>query len=153
MNLPCIALKFIIGAPLCVLGLLLLSGCEPEPITIENAWTPEIPAVVKVAAGYLDVTNNTQTTKVIIGVQSRLFEKVEVHKTLHDGDIARMIPIEKIPLKPGKQFQFSPGGAHLMLIRPKNTQAAGDIVPLELLFEDGGRHATELEVRKRSFRP
>lgn len=119
-----------------------------EGIRIEQAWIPEAPPVASVMAGYMRITNTTDKAVTILSVKSPAFDRVEIHKTVEENNMARMIKQDSLSLPPEKQTDFSPGGLHLMLMQPKQPLVAGDSVYIELGFSDGTKLKTKFTVKK-----
>jgi copper(I)-binding protein len=57
----------------------------------------------------------------------------------------RMREVKAIDLPKGKTVSLEPGGFHIMLMNLPKPIAAGDIIPLTLVVESGGKQQT-LEV-------
>jgi copper(I)-binding protein len=84
----------------------------------------------------------------LVTASGPLFGRIELHGTVTEGGIARMIHQESLTIEPGQRLTLSPGGLHLMLMTPKQHLRAGDKVQIELHFEDGTRLPVTAEVRK-----
>jgi copper(I)-binding protein len=54
---------------------------------------------------------------------------------------------EGVAVKAGENVGFAPGGLHVMFIRLKAAQVAGDRIPATLVFRESGRKPVELTVR------
>ena len=72
--------------------------------------------------------------------------KVEVHATVHDGDVARMRKVEPLHVGAGERVVLEPGGMHLMLMGLRKPLAEGERIPLVLEFEVAGEQRTEIRV-------
>jgi hypothetical protein len=51
----------------------------------------------------------------------------------------RMREVKSIELPKGKTVSLEPGGFHIMLMNLKKPIAAGDVIPLTLIVESGGK--------------
>lgn len=138
------------GAALAALVLSALAiGCEvSSEFGVRDAWIAEPPPGAAAAAGYLTLDNPGRAPRVLVGATSPACERVELHRTRVVEGVARMEPLEQLEVPPGGSVRLEPGGAHLMLMRPKPLEA-GAIVPLELRLADGTRVQLELPVRRR----
>ncbi|MDP3124813.1 MAG: copper chaperone PCu(A)C, partial [Thiobacillus sp.] len=56
-----------------------------------------------------------------------------------DGDVMRMREVQALDLPKGKTVALQPGGFHIMLMNLKKPIAAGEIIPLTLVIESGGK--------------
>jgi len=59
-----------------------------------------------------------------------------------DGGVMRMREVKAIDLPQGKTVTLKPGGFHIMLMNLEKPIAAGDVVPLTLVVESGGKRQT-----------
>ena len=112
-------------------------GLHQHAPAIKDAWIREAPPVAKVMAGFMKIDNSTAKPMVLQGAESSLFEKVEIHRTVMEGGMARMERQAGVTVPAHGQLEFSPGGLHLMLVNPKQRLKAGDTVSITLEFEGG----------------
>ena len=87
---------------------------------------------MQVTAGYLTLSNNTTQAITITRVTSSEFASVEMHESVIEDGIARMIPLGDLTVHAGESVTFEPGGKHLMLMQP-----TGDDDGLTLEFYAG----------------
>lgn len=78
---------------------------------------PPLPGM-EMAAGYLSLHNTGRQPVTITGVTSAQFGRVEMHETVIEDGVARMVELGALTLLPGSTIDFSPGGKHLMLMQP-----------------------------------
>jgi len=125
-----------------VLTLLLvfLGACsadiQPALVASDITITRSMPGM-KMRAGYLTLTNNSEDTITITRVTSPNFESVMLHETVIEDGIARMRSLEKIEMQAGASAILEPGGKHLMLMRPKVSADKGSADAVSLQFYDG----------------
>jgi periplasmic copper chaperone A len=86
-----------------------------EPLMIENGRIRAALPGSDVTAGYFDVTNMTEKLIAVDRVTSDLFESVEMHQTVFNGDKVSMKRIPSLEISSGKTISFEPSGLHLML--------------------------------------
>ncbi len=66
-------------------------------------------------AGYFQITNHSETDDALIGVESPISDRVEMHLTENvDGKMSMRKQVS-IDIKAGETLHFKPGGLHLML--------------------------------------
>ncbi|HYQ72015.1 MAG TPA: copper chaperone PCu(A)C [Gammaproteobacteria bacterium] len=104
---------------------------------ITNAWVRESPPTSRVLAGYLQISNLTDADLTVTGVTSPDFESAELHRTVIEDGMARMLPVPELTVPAGGSVLLEPGGLHLMLFDPARTLLQGDSVTLVLHRSDG----------------
>jgi len=82
------------------------------------------------------ISNRGTDTAIIGAIESPDFERIEVHRTLVEDGVARMVPVEALQIAAAEQVALEPGGMHLMLYHPKRPLREGDSVTLELQQSD-----------------
>jgi copper(I)-binding protein len=110
-----------------------------SPVVVHDAWVMEAPPGMKVMAAYRKIENSSANDHLLINVSSPQFQKVEMHRTVMESGIARMIHQENMKIERGKTLEFVPGGSHLMLIGPDSQPGKGDKVEIVLQFKDGSK--------------
>jgi copper(I)-binding protein len=115
-------------------------------VRVENPWARAMPPGAKTAAGYMVLRNGGAADR-LIGATSPAAERVEMHTTVREGDIARMREVKNYAIPANARFELKPGGAHLMLVNPKAPLTAGQKVAVVLRFEKAGEVKTEIMVR------
>lgn len=117
-------------------------------LMVVDAWVREAPPGATVLAGFLVIQNHSPQDRELVGAESADLGRVELHRTVVEGGVARMLPQQSIPVPAGGQLDLKPGGYHLMLMQPKRPLAEGDSVSLTLRFDDGSTQAVSMPVRK-----
>lgn len=113
-----------------------LSASETA-LKVHDAWIAEAPPGVRVNAGYLIIDNQSGRERVLAGVTSPVFSRIEMHNTvISDNGTSSMQRQKRIPVPAGETFEFSPGGHHLMLFDGREPIRTGDEIPLTLHFAD-----------------
>jgi copper(I)-binding protein len=132
-------------AGLFVTALILFYGAAPaqadDGLQVTGPWIREAPPGASVLAGYLTLSNTTDTALVIESISSPAFEAVEIHRSWVEDGIARMQAVPGLTIPAAGSFSLAPGGYHLMLLRPVRSLTAGDNVTL-LLHHTGGACVT-----------
>lgn len=133
--------------PLIFLILLTACGQSAGPdIVAEGAWIREPPPGRDVAAGYVSLTNTTDSDRQLVAASSDNASRVEIHTMTHDDGMMRMREIDALDLAAGERVQLEPGGLHLML-RELSPAEAGNRVPVTLYFDDGSQLELEFTIR------
>lgn len=111
---------------------------QKGPIKIVHPWARATVPAQKIGAGYLSIQNTGKEPDRLVGASTAAAERVEMHVTTVENNVARMREVKGYDLKPGQFVHLAPGGAHLMLINLKQPLKAGDSIPIKLRFERAG---------------
>jgi copper(I)-binding protein len=106
-------------------------------ISVTDAWARATMPGQPVSGAYMNIQADADAR--LISVSSSLIPQVEVHEMKMDGDVMRMRKVKAIDLPKGKTVSLRPGGYHIMLMNLKQPIAVGEIVPLALVIESGGK--------------
>jgi periplasmic copper chaperone A len=112
------------------------TGAGDPELTIRDVTTPE-PAAPDVAAVYLIITNDGGED-LLIGAASDVAGTVEVHESIMEGGMARMEPVEGIPIPAGGRVALERGGYHVMLLDVTEPLELGDRFDVTLTFDRAG---------------
>lgn len=103
---------------------------------ITDSWVREAPPASRVLAAYMQIINLTDSDLSITGITSPDFEAVELHRTVVEDGVARMLPVPDVTVPAGGSIMLEPGGLHLMLFDPLRPLQQGDRVTLVLHRSD-----------------
>jgi copper(I)-binding protein len=120
-----------------VLLLFLSSASAGDLLDITGSWIREAPPTSSVLAAYMTLRNRSDTAVNIISISSPDFAQVEMHRTVVEGGMARMLPVAVIEVPVTGELVLEPGGLHLMLIEPKHPLTEGDFVKLYMELGNG----------------
>lgn len=109
-------------------------------IRVTDAWARATMPGQPVSGAYMNIQADADAR--LVSVSSPLVPDVEVHEMKMDGDVMRMREVKAIDLPKGKTVSLQPGGYHIMLMNLKKPITAGEIVPLMLVIESGGKQQT-----------
>ena len=115
-------------------------------LVVNHPVAKTTPATAMVGAGYLAITNNGDTSDSLIAVEAD-FQRVMIHDTKVENDIASMFHIDAAEIAPGETIIFAPGGKHIMFMGLGGDPfEAGETFPAALIFEKAGRLDVEFNV-------
>ena len=129
---------------LAAIGTLAMQSVWAANISVTEAWARATMPGQKVSGAYMQIRSDADAR--LIGVSSTAVPRVEVHEMKMDGDVMRMREVKAIELPKDKTVSLAPGGFHIMLMNLPKPIAAGDVIPLTLVVESGGKRQT-LEVK------
>lgn len=117
-------------------------------LVLHDPWVRSASPTATVMAAYLRIDNRADSPRVLTGARSTNFENVEVHNTVVEDGLARMIHQEALEIPARGSLAFKPGSYHLMLMGRKAPLDVGDQVELTLVFENGEELSAMAAVRK-----
>ena len=109
-------------------------------ISVTDAWARATMPGQPVSGAYMKIQADADAR--LISVSSPLIPQVEVHEMKMDGNVMRMREVKAIDLPKGKTVSLKPGGFHIMLMNLKQPIIAGEMIPLALVIESGGKQQT-----------
>ncbi|MBM7456128.1 hypothetical protein HNR62_002009 [Oceanisphaera litoralis] len=113
-------------------------------LDIAHPWSRPLPPVATTGVTYLTVSNKGDAEDVLLGAESPVAEKVEIHTHIKDGELMKMRQLNELVIPAGGELILAPGGHHLMLMGLKQVPAVGERFPLTLYFKKAG--ALEVDV-------
>lgn len=133
---------------------LLIAAASPPAwaasISVTNAWARTTVPGQKVSGAYMQIQSDADAR--LVSVSSPAVPRVEMHEMKMDGEVMRMRELKAIDLPKGKTVLLEPGGFHLMLMNLKKPIVAGDVIPLTLMVESGGKQqAVEVKAEARAM--
>jgi len=120
-----------------------------DTITLKSAWIADAPPNSSMHAGYLSIKNSGDDSIDLLTVSSPKFQTIEIHQTTVINNIARMVEQDGLPIFEKETTVFSPGGLHLMMMKPKGKIKLGDKIKLTLKFENNLTKTIIAVVQKR----
>lgn len=123
-------------------------------LELKHPWSAKAPPVAPVLGGYLTIVNTGKEADRLVGGTTPAAERLELHEsTLVDG-VARMRPAKQgIGIPAGETVNLQPGGAHIMLVNPRQRPAEGEKFKATLEFEKAGPVEVEFVVQAKTPQP
>ena len=115
---------------------------------ISDAYARSSGPLAMAGAAYMRIMNHSDESDHLLGVQSDIAKKTELHSHLeNDNGVMKMVRIDEgIKIGPMKDHSLAPGGEHIMFMGLKEPFETGIIIPITLLFEKAGEVAIEIIV-------
>jgi copper(I)-binding protein len=108
-----------------------------QTMDVTGGWVREAPPTSRVLAAYMQIINLTDTDLTITDISSPDFDSAELHRTVVENGVARMLPVPELTIPAAGSVLLEPGGLHLMLFEPAHPLVQGDTVTLVLRCSDG----------------
>ncbi len=83
-----------------------------------NYWVHLGPPNTRVMAAYADFVNTTDKDIYLVGIEDTDFDHVELHETILEGTVGKMVEQEKYLIPAGQILKFEPNKRHIMLVTP-----------------------------------
>ena len=117
-------------------------------IVISDAYARSAGPLAKAGAAYMKIMNHSDESDRLIGVQSDIAKKTELHTHLKDDNgVIRMVRIDEgIEIGSMKEHRLVRGGQHIMFMGLKEAFKTGKIIPVTLFFEISGEVGVEIVV-------
>ena len=117
-------------------------------IVISDAYARSAGPLAKAGAAYMKIMNHSDESDRLIGVQSDIAKKTELHTHLKDENgVIRMVRIDEgIEIGSMKEHRLVRGGQHIMFMGLKEAFKTGKIIPVTLFFEIAGEVGVEIVV-------
>lgn len=134
------------GCWLVIIFTLLCSVGAHAQLAVENPFVRELPPGQAVTAVYFTLKNTGKDNQTLIGAQTEVAKRAELHTHLHKDGKMQMRQVFEVELPGGSELSFEPGGYHIMLFDLNRELRVGDKVPLTLKFSSGIEYAITAEV-------
>lgn len=135
-----------------LLALSLVRSALAEPaVEIDRAWAKATPPTATVGAIYMTMRNGGDAPDRLVGADSNVSERAEVHlMKVEDGVASMQRLVDGVELPSGSEVRLEPGGLHLMLIGLTAPLVEGRTIVLRLDFERSGTVTVEVGVSSMS---
>ena len=124
------------------------AAAQTGAVEVRNAWTRATPGKAENGSAYLTIVAPAGDR--LIGLETPIAGKAELHESKMEGGIMKMRPLAGIDLPAGQPVALKPGGVHVMLVGLKQPLHAGDTFPLTLDFAKAGKREVRVSVEKMS---
>ena len=126
-------------AGLSMAGLLMIgciSSANAAMVSITDPVVRAVPPTSTNTAAFMTLQNKGKDDIKLVGVDSSIAARVEIHGHRHEGHKMVMFKVDDLPLPAGKEVRLESGGYHIMIMGLKKTLQEGENVPLTLHFSD-----------------
>jgi len=124
-------------------------GADAGPFAQAGVVVSHVVATAPAAGGaadaamavYFTIANDNDAADTLAAVESALAASATLHDEMTRGDVMVMTPLTEVTVPAHGVARLAPGGMHVMLEHLTRRVAAGDTVPLVLVFRRAGRIA------------
>jgi copper(I)-binding protein len=106
---------------------------QAPAIQVDHPWARATAPNAKAGGVFLTITD-TGAPDMLTGAATPVAGMAELHRTVNDNGVMKMLPIDNLMLDTGKKVEFAPGGYHVMLMDLNRQLKPGDSFPLTLTF-------------------
>ncbi len=128
-----------------VIVLLAAATVRAADLTVHDGWVRWLPGDLPLA-GYLQL-QNSGAAKVLVGATSPDFASVMLHQSIEHNGMSHMDMVPSLAIPAGSSVTLAPGGYHFMLVQARHPIRPGDVIRIELQFDDGSAQSIRLPVR------
>ena len=144
MRLLIILLSLFWGSTATIAGAMDHKQHDSGDVMVEGAWIMAPPGPN--AAGYLQLTNKSDKALKLLDADSDVAKKVELHTHLHQDGVMKMTRMDHVLIDQNQTHQFKQGGDHVMFMGLKEPLEPGQVVVVELKFENHAPVTVKLPV-------
>lgn len=119
-------------------------------IEIDDAWVAAAPKNAPAMAMFMEIENEGSRDVRLVSAEGKGFARIELHRTMPMDGMMKMVPQDSIPVPAKGKTELRPGDYHIMLIGPERVPDIGEMVMLDLVFDNGERVHVHAHVRPRS---
>ena len=123
---------------------LLLALPAAAQVTVTDPWVRGTVAGQMATGAFMKLQSAKDAR--LLEAASPVAGVVEIHEMALENNIMRMRAVPSLALPAGRAVELKPGGYHVMLMDLKQQMKEGEVVPVTLVVETGGRRET-IEVK------
>ena len=130
-------------------SLLLGGAVQAADLQVSDPWVALAPPGAHATAAFMTLHNPGEQPIDLVAADADGFQAVELHQSINENGMHRMIEQERITVPAGGSVRLAPGGYHVMLIGPERAPAEGEVLVLALKLGDGTQLSVEAPVKRR----
>ena len=123
-------------------------GQTTKGLAAKDGWVRASTPGAKNGAAYVTIMNHGMKSDALVGVESSVSAKAELHSHKNKGGVMRMRRILSVPVPAHSIAELKPGGDHIMLMGLKRQLKVGDHIVLTLRFQSGATVAFPFMVKR-----
>lgn len=116
-------------------------------LQIIHPYIPQPAASAQAAGGFMAIVNTGTELDRLVGVESDIAAKSEVHESkVDENGVGTMIHIDALDIPAGATVSLEHGGYHIMFMGLNGALTEGELRKATLIFEKAGRVEIEFQV-------
>ncbi|MBX3134275.1 MAG: copper chaperone PCu(A)C [Gemmatimonadaceae bacterium] len=123
------------------------AAVRPSALDVREAWARTADSGAMTAV-YFTLGNGGAESDTLVGVESTVAERTEMHISTQHGGMMRMSAVTSLPVPADDSVMFQPLGAHVMLTGLNRPLVEGDSLSITLRFTSGQTVEVRAGVRK-----
>jgi periplasmic copper chaperone A len=119
-------------------------------VTMSDVWARATPGLPNENSAIYAVLKNTSTKMervVSASVPSTIAKTVELHTTVQEAGVMKMVKVEGFDIPASGEFKLQPGGNHIMLLGIAKQFKAGETFTVSLKLQSGAVIESKVEVK------
>jgi periplasmic copper chaperone A len=120
---------------------------KDQDIKVVDAWAKASLAGTTNGAAFVTLSNQSGEADRIVGAETPIAAKAELHTHMMDNGVAKMRPVAAVDLAAGETATMEPGGLHVMLLGLTEPLTEGMSFPVTLILERSGPIQVEVMVK------
>ena len=121
-------------------------GQDGAAIFVQQPWARASILASRPAAAYLTILNKDDRPATLVALETPVAGRAEVHRTVKQGDVMKMVPAGPIEVPAGGSVRMEPGGYHVMLMDLERPIEVGQTFTLTLHFANASPIAVSVPV-------
>lgn len=109
-----------------------VARAQAPTITVTAPWARATTPSAMAGGAFLTLLASAPDS--LTGASSPVASMVQIHETVEQGGVMKMLPVAALKLNPGIKTELKPGGYHVMLMGLKQPLKQGESFPLTLTF-------------------
>ena len=106
---------------------------QSPTIEVTTPWARATAPSARAGGLFLTLTDRGTPDR-LVSASTPVAAAAEIHRTVNENGVMKMLPVDGIDLTPGSPVEFKPGGFHIMLMDLKKQLKPGDTFPVTLSF-------------------
>jgi copper(I)-binding protein len=122
-------------------------------IEIDDAWARATAPGQSAGGGYMEIENDGKQADQLIGIKSDAAESVSIHQTVTNNGVSTMREVDGgVTIPADGEVRFTPGGYHVMFVKPKAPFKEGMEIPATLTFRNAGEVQIKFKVKPLTYK-
>ena len=124
------------------------TNASASELVVENSYIRMMPPNAKMTAGYFIISNKSDEDMTLLNLKSDKFKSIEMHNTIKDGDVMKMVKQNSLVIPAKSQIEFKPMSYHLMLMGPTEDMLENKKINIIFEFINGKKLSAVFLVKK-----